>query len=127
MKIKTSRHLLIVSVALCFLYSCVNHDLSEDEAAVPFVVDCTGATEYSYSEDIVDIINANCAVSGCHDGSTTLPNWTNHETLADEGAEVQRRITLPLNHPEKMPRVGSITTEERQKLYCWIEQGALNN
>ncbi|RAW01233.1 hypothetical protein [Pseudochryseolinea flava] len=121
MKIRFSIFLFVITILFNVLYGCVSHDL-----AGPFVVECTEEV-LRYEVDIVPIINANCAISGCHDGSNSLPDWTDHETLAGEGAEVQRRITLPLNDPAKMPRVGSITAEERQKLFCWIEQGALDN
>jgi hypothetical protein len=122
MKIKSSFYLLAFVFAFNAMYSCVNHDL-----ASPFIVDCTTASAVSYEEDIQTIIINNCALPGCHNGSSSLPNWTDYETLAEHGAEVQRRITLPLSDPDKMPKTGEISPDEREKLYCWIEQGALNN
>jgi hypothetical protein len=123
MKIKASLYLSALAVVFGVMNSCVNHDLEG-----PFVVDCTNASAYTYDVDILPIINANCAFEGCHDGGTVYPpDWTDFQTFKDHSAEVQRRITLPLTDPDKMPRGRRLSAEDRQKIYCWIEQGAPQN
>lgn len=115
--------LSLFSVALWgALQGCVDHNFGQ-----PFEVDCSDTETISYSQDVVPIINTKCALSGCHDGLSGIPDWTQLGNLQDRGSEVQRRITLPLTDGSKMPRVGSITEEQRQILYCWIEQGAQDN
>jgi len=112
------------ALVLILNYSCADHDFGS-----PFFVDCTTAEEYSYVLDVSPVIAENCATAGCHDGSTWLPDWTDINNLQniDHQKEIKRRITLPLTDGEKMPREGSITAVEREKIYCWIEQGAKDN
>ena len=123
MKIRSSFFLLTASFTFLFMNGCVNHDLDG-----PFVVDCTTATNYTYETDILPIVVANCAFSGCHDGGSVYPpNWKDYETMKDHGDEIQRRITLPPSDPDKMPRGRFLSPEDRQKIFCWIEQGAPQN
>ena len=78
-------------------------------------------------KSVQKIIMANCLLTDCHGDDPALPNWGNLSVIKDHTDEIQRRITLPDADPEKMPRIGSITEEERHIIYCWIEQGALDN
>ncbi len=110
----------IISFSVIMITSCVDHNLGS-----PFIVECDGNTTVSYTNDVAPIILAKCA--GCHNSSSGLPDWTVLSNLQESGQEVQRRITLPLTDPGKMPRTGSITQAEREAIYCWIEQGAPNN
>lgn len=115
--------LVAVFSLLVILDACVDHDFGS-----PFVVDCEGLSEISYTGEVKPIISSNCAISGCHNGdSQDIPNWHLIENLQDRRSEIQRRITLPLTDPAHMPAEGSITDEERQTIYCWIAQGALDN
>lgn len=121
------------SVARCFCISfllltgaCVSHDLAEVDP--PFEVVCTlEDADLSYSTDIVPLIEANCIFEGCHGNREDIPDWTQHDDLASHIEEIQRRITLPLSHPDKMPRGRTISTQDREDLYCWLENGAPNN
>lgn len=125
MKRSVHTTIILASCILLFtLHACVDHNLQ-----APFTVNCSGVEDISYSNDVVDVINANCAVPGCHDGSPGLPDWTELSNLQNgtHQKEIKRRITLDLADPDKMPRVGSITQEERELIYCWIEQGAKDN
>lgn len=106
--------------------ACVSHDLGDME--VPFVVTCTAEDEnISYSSDIQPLITANCIFEGCHGHNAGLPDWREHSELASHINEIQRRITLPLSDPAKMPRGRTMTAEDREALYCWLENGAPNN
>lgn len=100
--------------------ACVDHNLSSS-----FIVECDNATEMSYATVVAPIIETKCVT--CHNSSSGLPDWSVLSNVQENGAEIQRRITLPLTDPGKMPRSGSITQEEREAIYCWIQQGALNN
>ena len=110
---------------LLLSYSCVDHDFG-----APHFVDCSGAKAYSYNLEVNPIITNKCAVPDCHDGSNPdLPDWTVLSNLqnSDNKKEIKRRITLPDTDGDKMPKEGTITQEERQAIYCWIEQGAQDN
>ncbi|HEY9049529.1 MAG TPA: hypothetical protein VIN08_26705 [Ohtaekwangia sp.] len=112
----------IILAMMIVTESCVDHNIGSS-----FIVTCDNAVTISYSANVVPIIQTKCAIEGCHVSGTGLPDWTVLSNLQEKKSEVQRRITLPLTDPDKMPRVGSITQEERQTIYCWIQQGALDN
>jgi hypothetical protein len=123
---KPSLALIFCFSALLVIEGCVSHDLAEVDP--PFVVTCTpDDEELSYSTDIVPIIDANCAIPTCHGDDPNLPDWTQHDELASHTDEIMTRITLPLSDPGSMPAKGELTDDERHKLYCWLENGALNN
>ncbi|HEY3405714.1 MAG TPA: hypothetical protein VGK59_20160 [Ohtaekwangia sp.] len=116
---------VILSIGSIVFYSCVEHDLGT--GAQPHPVDCTDVEAISYNDDVKAVITANCLLPDCHGSASGIPNWGNLSELQDHTDEIQRRITLPDTDPDKMPRTGSITQEERETIYCWIEQGAQDN
>jgi hypothetical protein len=106
------------------LYSCVDHNL------VTPVVDCTGVSTISYATQVKPIVEANCAIKGCHNGDMGSDyNWTIFSTLQARAlsGKLQDRITRPAGAEGHMPKTGSITDSERQAIYCWAAQGAPNN
>ena len=78
----------------------------------------------SYNDDIVPIINTNCAVSGCHDGNSSPPDWTDL-ALVQENAENIKTRTMD----GSMPPAGrqDLQPTEIQAIACWVDDGALNN
>lgn len=115
--------IIFVTGLFTLLDGCVDHNFGSG-----FTVECdANDPELSYTSDIVPIISANCLFPGCHGDNDDIPDWSVLANLQARGSEVQRRITLPLTDADKMPREGSITEEEREALYCWIQQGAQDN
>ena len=109
-----------ITLLIVVFAACVDHNLSSS-----FIVECDSGTTVSYSGVVAPIIQSKCVI--CHNSSSGLPDWSVLTNLQEHGSEIQRRITLPLTDPDKMPRSGSITQEEREAIYCWIQQGAPNN
>lgn len=113
--------IVMVVMLLAVVDSCVDHDFG-----APYEVTCDEQSEISYAADVKPIITEKC--TGCHNSNNPgIPDWNVLDNLQANGSEIQRRITLPPTHSEKMPAEGSISDEERQKIFCWIEQGALDN
>lgn len=81
------------------------------------------ATGTSYLNDIQPILAVNCALSGCHDGSTgSSTNWT---VLSNVQAEAQ---TIKLRTGNRsMPLTGSLTQAQIDLIACWVDDGALDN
>jgi hypothetical protein len=106
----------------CFLFTfdaCVSHDFPEYQ--------CTET--YSFSQDVLPIIQTKCAISGCHNGDLGEDfNWLEFETFhkrAESGLlkfRVTRRIMPPSNSPE-----GPLSQEQINAIACWTDQGAFNN
>ena len=108
-----------------FLYSCVNHDLPKPAIDVR---DCTSRDAVSFSGDVKPIITLKCALSGCHNGDNGVDiNWTVFANFQSHSAKVQDSITRPAGAAGHMPKVGSLTDEQIQTIYCWAAQGAKDN
>lgn len=86
-----------------------------------------GADEpVSYAEDIVPIIEAKCAVKGCHDG-TVVPSLDTHETVQAYAESISSRVNdriIPMP-----PRYAKepLTPKEKADLLAWLAAGAPNN
>lgn len=80
------------------------------------------ATGLSYTNEIKNIINASCNLSQCHGGGRQ-PNLTTYANVNTNKTTIK---SVLLNN--SMPNSpGTITSENRQKIICWIDDGALNN
>lgn len=111
---------LAVAILSIILHSCAS-DTVEDYYDT---VDCATAN-VSFSETIQPIINANCAVSGCHVTGTGLPSWESYDNISNNAVNIARRTALG-----EMPPVGSgksLTSEEVELIQCWVNSGAENN
>jgi hypothetical protein len=90
------------------------------------MVDCGGITP-TYTADIRDILDANCALSGCHD-ATTQQEGKNLSTYAGafaaSGSEdflgaIQHKsgfVPMPYQSP-KLPE------SQIELLTCWVQNG----
>jgi hypothetical protein len=77
----------------------------------------------SLMEDVMPVITANCAVSGCHDGKSGIPDWSDQSMVIANAANIKTRTgngTMP-------PGDRSITDEEIQTIACWVDDGAEDN
>ena len=107
MNVKTN---FITILILILAISCQNN--------VEEVVVCVD--EISYTQTIRAIIDNNCMQ--CHDGSDNLPNFDTYEVLSNNAQKVQELTTNRF-----MPKEGNLTNAEIEAIFCWVEQGALNN
>jgi hypothetical protein len=112
--------LLIFAAVIGFAMSCAEHHIPAAE--------CTSGTTISYVNDVKSIVANKCATTGCHNGSNGSDiNWLEFNNFQSHKVEVRRRITLAPSETDHMPRKGSLTADELQKIICWIDQGALDN
>jgi uncharacterized protein (DUF2141 family) len=82
-----------------------------------------GTTGVSYINEIRNIIIASCNLPQCHSGSNGLPAFTSYADVEIRKNTIKTRL---LNN--SMPIApGTISTENRQKIICWIDDGAPNN
>jgi hypothetical protein len=114
--------ILFFAAALSLInVSCADHTL-------PPLVECLSDETISFDEDVNPIVVNVCAVPGCHNGSNGADrNWLVFSNFQDHRAEVRRRILLPSEHPDHMPRVGSLTADQIQTIVCWVDQGGQDN
>jgi len=78
----------------------------------------------TYASDIKSIVDAKCAVSGCHDGNSGVANFSAYGPLKAKADESKiKNYVLELNI---MPPAGAsqLTENEQEKLKCWLDNGA---
>tara|TARA_R110000737_G_C14618885_1_gene492567 strand:+ start:2735 stop:3298 length:564 start_codon:yes stop_codon:yes gene_type:complete len=94
------------------------------------VVDSEGCTNtldvqiysgVSFAASIKPIIEANCAISGCHDGSGNI-DYNNFDNIKLNPSDIKART-----QSGDMPRNGALTAAEIDMIACWVDDGALNN
>ena len=73
-----------------------------------------------FSESVRPIINQNCAITGCHVAGEPRPDFSLDQEVVDHAQEIKVRV---LNG--SMPRMGSLTFQEKDTLISWINQGAI--
>jgi hypothetical protein len=80
-------------------------------------------TNISFSNDIRTIIDTNCAVSGCHNG-TQSPNFTEDENIFQNASRIKNRTGSGSMPPAGRP---DLSDEEIESIACWVDDGALDN
>ncbi len=78
-----------------------------------------------YATDIIPIITTHCQMgSNCHStGSKNIGGeLTDYDKIFARRAAIRMAI-----YSGKMPQTGSITSEQKKKIICWIDNGALKN
>ena len=73
-------------------------------------------------DDIRPIIEANCATSGCHDGTNNRPNFTQDATIKNRASDIKNRtgnMTMP-----PASTGDTLTSEQIQLIDCWASDGA---
>jgi hypothetical protein len=107
----------LMIVISSFTAGCASDD--EDSS-----VDCSG-TSISFASDVYPIVQSSCTTdSDCHgSGSNEGPG----ELLTYDQIYVNRTDIRTAVSSGEMPKEGSLTTEEKNTILCWIENGASNN
>ncbi len=79
------------------------------------------ATNTSWDSEILPIIQNSCATTGCHNGvaRTDLRIYAN--------AKANATLIKTYTQNGYMPFEGTITAGEKEKIACWVDEGALNN
>lgn len=81
------------------------------------------ASGVSLSTDIMPIITANCAVTGCHNGSR-FPDLRSSANVMGNASRIMARTSAGT-----MPPAGrtDLTQDQIAKISCWVDDGAPNN
>ena len=122
MKIKYFTTFLLVAFIITS-QSCYNNkeELLYPGSVIP--VDCN-TVPAKFAADVFPLITAKCAISGCHDatasGGAIFQNYTQISSKKD-------RIYIKVVVEKTMPKTGVLLPDDRNKIKCWIDGGALNN
>ena len=87
-------------------------------------LDCS-TINAKYNADIKPIINANCTSSGCHDAGSGNGDYTTYSGLKIkvDNSSLSSRVLYDKN----MPPNGALSLDDRNKIKCWLDNGAPNN
>jgi hypothetical protein len=83
-----------------------------------------GQTGTSWTGDIKPIIDANCAISGCHVSGNQIPDWSNAINVQNNSSKIKTRTSNGSMPPAGQPR---LTQEQISKIACWVDDGAKSN
>jgi hypothetical protein len=86
-------------------------------------VDCSTVSA-TYSKDIAPIISANCMP--CHKAGSLKGDFSFYAGLkvAADNGQLEKRVLIVKDMPKGK---GPLPEEERKKIRCWLDGGALNN
>ena len=108
--------LLVTCTLIIVVFSCKKKDYKK--------LDCS-STPSKYSIDIAPIISTNCVSSGCHGSGSfhgDFSTYTGVKNSVDAG-----NFENTVLYKQSMPPSGPLTKDQRQKIYCWIQNGSQNN
>ncbi|HVZ57468.1 MAG TPA: hypothetical protein VG870_12460 [Chitinophagaceae bacterium] len=90
--------------------------------------------QVSFSGDLVPIFSANCALSGCHDGTSHNPSLVAKDAYNALTGGGYVNVTVPTTSiiysevkSGSMPPTGALKASDTQKILDWIRNGAPNN
>ena len=105
--------------AVCSIQACYYDNEEELYGAGPTV------TEARWTADIQPIVNASCAVAGCHVAGNGIPELTTYslvKTIVDDSVFCQRVLV-----DQDMPPSQPLTAEDLAKVEAWLDAGALED
>jgi hypothetical protein len=131
--------LLLVILFITLLASC-KKDKEEEEVVIPTLCEVTNS---QFNTQVLPIFQANCAVSGCHDGTdpdnpTLFDNYANIKgnIEADQALFLTAinfsgsddAIWMPRPQPDVFPSAAlKLPQSMIDKIECWIDRGMPND
>ena len=114
----------ILCSSLCFLHFTGCSKSNGGGGGTPTPGFCDGVTS-KYSTDVQPIIATSCLLgSGCHSAGSTNTGGE----LTDHAKVFIKRVAIKAAiNAGTMPQTGSLTTDQKKKIICWIDAGAVNN
>jgi hypothetical protein len=111
---------LLVLLAFTFL-ACSSEN---EEDILPEPERC-GDVTVSLSNNIIPIINQNCAISGCHVSGTGRLDLSVRGNIIQSANQIRNFTQSGFMPPQRSGKV--LTDAQKETLYCWVENGALDN
>jgi len=93
-----------------------------DASDCQFDLDTFLPSGVSFQQSVSPIIMNSCAITGCHNGTNNLPDFTLFGPVQANAAMIKTRT-----QSGNMPKTGTLTQNEKNLIACWVDDGALNN
>lgn len=97
------------------------HIVTKDASGCEISREVSLLSGISYSASVAKIIETNCAVSGCHNG-TQFPDLREFSNIQASAGAIKAAVVSG-----RMPKGGSLTQAEIDAISCWVDDGALDN
>lgn len=81
-----------------------------------------GNTATSWTNDILPIMEKNCAISGCHNGVSRSNNFSQYASAKTHAKDIKSKT-----RDRSMPFDGSLTQNQIDLISCWVDDGAPQN
>lgn len=81
-----------------------------------------GIQPASLTEDVIPIINANCAISGCHVTGFRSPDFSKKENIITAASSIKFRTQSRTMPPSSSGK--SLSLDEIETISCWVDNGA---
>ena len=130
-----AKKLWLTTTSLAFLVlisSCSkDEDIANDpDNSSPTEIDTCMEIDPSFKDDIKPIIDASCAIEGCHvsggQGNGVFDSYDVVKSKVDNESLLNRAVTNA-NMPPSSSVGPKPTAAQRNLIKCWIEGGASNN
>ncbi len=82
----------------------------------------TDPMEISLSNEVIPLMNTNCAISGCHVVGVQSPNLSVKANVISNASKIKSET-----QSGNMPRGRTITLAEKNIIKNWVDQGAKDN
>ncbi|MFY0627293.1 MAG: hypothetical protein JXR07_13415 [Reichenbachiella sp.] len=114
------KYIFLIFIGLLISYSCTYN--SEEELGVFIPGDAIPIDSLiSFQITIRPIIDADCAISGCHvSSSRNRVDLSIDQEVVENAQDIKSRILS-----SNMPRGRELPFDERSYLVAWVNQGAL--
>ena len=117
--------LLSTSVLAVFLTSCY-YDNKEELLQNIEGAGCD-SSDLTYDAKIGSILDASCAISGCHDSNTKENGYDFSQYSTTSTAVTSGRLAAVLSSGSMPKSPGTITACDKQNVIKWINNGAPQN
>lgn len=118
------KQITFISAFTCIIFLITSCSKGGGGGNLPPVDPCSGLLS-KFAADVQPIINATCAInSNCHasGSNNTGGPLTDYNKIFIKRSNIKSQIEAGL-----MPQTGSLTTDQKNKIICWINSGAPNN
>lgn len=86
-------------------------------------VDCATVTSKAFAANVSPIIQASCALAGCHATAGNGPGaLTTYSQISTNAGAIRSAVSSG-----RMPQGSTLSTAQKNSIICWIDSGAPNN
>lgn len=118
------KQLIFIAAFISIIFFITSCSKGADGGNPPPVDPCSGL-QSKFVADVQPIINATCAnSSNCHGTGTSNTGGplTDYNKIFTKRSEIKFQVEAGF-----MPKNSSLTTDQKNKIICWINSGAPNN